>query len=190
FGGENKDNIFYSEVSPIDVNVVSVDNPNLKDEIYAWNFSTSLNPRTTLDQLPFRSGGKLTDFKVTGVINTDTVNGRQVANFSAQFKDGNGTVITGSAVGYYPGDEPKLVKILLPNPEKPPEDICRLEVKDSNGKLIFSASGKCPTPYKVACGNCPPGQIECKSNHYPGYCCISCQGTASKIRDLAAKIHR
>ncbi|MBD2344171.1 hypothetical protein [Anabaena subtropica] len=186
--GDKEDSIFYAEVSPIDVSVVPVENPNLKDEIYAWNFSTNLNPRTTLQDMPFRAVGKLTAFRVTGTGSINTVNGQQIAEYSAEFRDGNGALITGSAVGNYPGDTPKLVKILIPNEDKPPEDICRLEVRNTNGDLIFSASGKCPIPFKVACGNCPPGQIECKSNKYPGYCCIPCQGTAAKINNLAAKV--
>lgn len=185
--GETKDSIYYSEVSPIDVTVVPYENPNLPGEIYAWNFSTALNPRSGLSELTFRAKGKLTDFKVGNLINTDTVNGQQIGNWSASFKDGDGNTISGSAVGYYPGDTPQLVKLLVPG-EKPPTDICQLIIKDSVGNQLFTASGKCPITYKVACGNCPPGQIECKTNKHPGYCCIPCQSTASKINNLAAKV--
>ncbi|BAT56381.1 hypothetical protein NOS3756_53860 [Nostoc sp. NIES-3756] len=171
--GDIQDNTYYSPSSPINVTVTPLDNPNLNGETYAWNFSTNLNPRTTLEQLPFRAIGKLTDFRVTGVISTDTVNGQQVANYGAEFRDGNGNLITGSAVGYL-GDTPKLAKILLPNTNKPPEQICKLEVKDTSQNILFSASGKCPINYQVACGNCPDGYIECKTDSYPGYCCIPC----------------
>ncbi|MBD2360047.1 hypothetical protein H6G36_02335 [Anabaena minutissima FACHB-250] len=184
--GATEDSVFYAQTSPIDVNVVPFENPNLPGEIYAWNFSTNLNPRSTLAELGFRAKGKLTDFSVGNLLNTDTVNGQQIGNWSASFKDGDGNTISGSAIGYYPGDTPTLVKLLVPG-EKPPTDICQLQVKDAGGTLLFTASGKCPINYKVACSNCPDGQIECKHNKYPGYCCIPCQSTASKINNLAAK---
>ncbi|MFB2770365.1 hypothetical protein ACE1AT_13900 [Pelatocladus sp. BLCC-F211] len=187
FKGDKNDSTFYSEISPIDVNSVPFENPNLPDEIYAWNFSTGLNPRTTLADMPFRAKGKLTNFKVTGLINTDTVNGVVNGNWSCQFQDGDGNIITGSAVGRYPGDEPKLVKILVPNPDKPPEDICRLTVKNALGNTIFTASGKCPITYRVVCANCPDGYQECQTDKYPGYCCIPCKETASKINNLVPK---
>lgn len=186
--GDTKDKEYYAPIAPIDVNVIPFENPNLPNETYAWNFSTALNPRAGLSQLTFRAKGKLTDFKVGNLINTDTVNGQQIGNWAASFKDGNGNIISGSAVGYYPGDMPKLVKLLVPDPIKPPTDICQLQVKDINGKLLFTSSGKCPITYKVICGNCAEGEQECKTNKYPGYCCIPCQKTATRINNLAAKV--
>ncbi|MCC5597969.1 hypothetical protein [Nostoc favosum] len=187
--GASEDNVFYANVSPIDVTVVPYENPNLPNQMYAWNFSTALNPRTTLEQMPFRAIGKLTDFKVTGLINTDTVNGVQIGNWSCQFKDGNGSLIAGSAVGYHPNDPPTLAKILIPNPDSP-SDICKLQIKDTNGNLLFTASGKCPILYKVACGDCPDESHKCTHNKYPGYCCVPCKQTGDRLKNLANKVGR
>ncbi|RUT08427.1 hypothetical protein DSM106972_015950 [Dulcicalothrix desertica PCC 7102] len=54
--------------------------------------------------------------------------------------------------------------------------------------IIFQDQGQCPLIYSVQCGNCASGEIECKSNTYPGYCCISCQGTSQRIKNLSNKI--
>lgn len=187
--GDTKNKIFQSEVSPIDVSVVPFENPNLPNETYAWNFSTTRNPKSTLADMPFRAKGKLTNFRVTGIGNIDTVNGQQIAEYSAEFRDGNGALITGSAVGNYPGDEPRLVKLLVPG-DKPPSNICQIRVKDSSGKLLFSDSGKCSITYKVACGNCPPNQCEHKTNAYPGYCCVNCSSVRDKLNSLTNKAKR
>jgi hypothetical protein len=71
----------------------------------------------------------------------------------------------------------------------PGEGGCKLTVKNSNGQQLFEVTGECPINYEVACGNCPPGYIECKTNKHPGYCCVPCQKTASKINNLATKVH-
>lgn len=41
---------------------------------------------------------------------------------------------------------------------------------------------------KVNCNGCPPGHIKCKSNHYPGYCCVPCKPTADRINNLVSRI--
>lgn len=79
---------------------------------YIWNFSTSLNPRSCGNQgeCPFLTTGPITNFKVTGIINRDTLpDGTPIAEYSASFVQAGGAVITGSAVGFYPGDQPTLV---------------------------------------------------------------------------------
>jgi hypothetical protein len=68
-----------------------------------------------------------------------------------------------------------------------PDGDCYLRVK-YQGSVIYEVKGECPLTFDVQCGNCPAGTIECKSNKYPGYCCIPCQGTASKINNVAAKV--
>jgi hypothetical protein len=62
-----------------------------------------------------------------------------------------------------------------------------LFVFDENGSLIARVDADA-TPYKVDCGDCPPGSIKCKCSHYPGYCCIPCQETVNKVNNIAAKI--
>jgi hypothetical protein len=67
---------------------------------------------------------------------------------------------------------------------------CSVEVFDQTG-FIRKQFGDCPITYKFACGDeCPDGHIKCEYPGYPGYCCIPCQATASKIRNLAAKVGR
>lgn len=66
-----------------------------------------------------------------------------------------------------------------------------IKIEDTLGRKLFEDSkmGNSPPTYEVACGDgCPPGYIKCEHPKYPGYCCIPCQGTASKINNLAAKV--
>ncbi|MEH2146252.1 hypothetical protein [Nostoc sp.] len=175
--------IFTSNVSPIDVTVSPVDNPDLDGERYAWNFSTTLNPRTTLDQMPFRAIGKLTHFKVERLYDTSTFGNVQIGEWICSFVDGNGVTVTGRATGYYPNDLPVLTKILIPG-DIPLDIVYRIDVKDSSGHLLFTDSGKAPCDYDVACGNCPEGFCECPSPGYPGYCCLDCHEVAANIRSI------
>ena len=63
-----------------------------------------------------------------------------------------------------------------------------LVVKNAQGNKIFEAEVK-DCDHEVSCGDeCPPGHIRCEHKAYPGYCCIPCQGTASKINNLASKV--
>ncbi len=186
--GATVDSTFQSSIAPIDVSVIPFDNPNLPNELYAFNYSTNLRPKVTIEDMPFRVIGKIRNFRVTRLLNTDVVDGVTLGNWEAAFDYGIDSTFVGSGVGYYPGDLPKLVKILIPNPAKPPDDICKLEVKDINGNLLFSASGKCPIVFKVACGNCPPGEMECATDTYPGYCCIPCSEIRSGIASATAAV--
>ncbi|MDQ3018249.1 MAG: porin [bacterium] len=189
FKDDKSDRVYLLQVSPVDVSTSPDEDPNIKGETYAWNFSTSLNPRTTLEQMPFRAKGKLTNFKVDSLINTDIVNGVTIGNWRCSFKDGNGNMAFGSAVGYYPNDKPTLAKMLVPG-EKPPDDICQIKIKDATGKLLFSESGKCPCNYQVACEGCPPGSNKCTHKGYPGYCCIPCKQTGDRLQNMANKVGR
>jgi hypothetical protein len=65
---------------------------------------------------------------------------------------------------------------------------CSIQVFSEESILIFQDQGDCPVSVEVQCGNCPPHNIECKANHYPGYCCIPCESTAQKIHNLANRI--
>jgi hypothetical protein len=63
----------------------------------------------------------------------------------------------------------------------------KLKASSTQGEVNRVYSQK--ITYKVSCnGKCLPGEIECPKPGYPGYCCISCQGTASKISNLRSKI--
>ncbi|MCM0588783.1 MAG: hypothetical protein HEQ35_06985 [Gloeotrichia echinulata IR180] len=73
-------------------------------------------------------------------------------------------------------------------PQKSDEN-CIIEIK-YNAQIIFSDTGKCPVSFTVACGNCPDGTVECKTNYYPVYCCLPCAETAAKINNLANNIRR
>lgn len=78
---------------------------------YYWNYSTSANPRVigANGENAFSvQVGPLTQFKVTGIINEDTIDGVKYVNYAAQHVDGNGTLFIGSAVGFE-GDPPVLV---------------------------------------------------------------------------------
>ncbi|NJM23521.1 MAG: hypothetical protein HC787_11005 [Nostocaceae cyanobacterium CSU_2_110] len=79
--------------------------------------------------------------------------------------------------------------VINPNIKCPvPEiDRCSFIVRHED-QIIFQDQGDCPLSLEVQCGNCPPHNIECKANHYPGYCCIPCESTAQKIHNLANKI--
>lgn len=65
------------------------------------------------------------------------------------------------------------------------------EVSVNDGKGTVKRKHPGTAEWVVTCDDdCPPGQIKCEHPGYPGFCCIPCQGTASKINNLAAKIHR
>ncbi|MEH1849286.1 MAG: hypothetical protein V7L25_31030 [Nostoc sp.] len=179
--------VFMPNTSPIDVATSVTDNSDIQGATYAWNFSTSLNPRTTLNDMPFRAKGILHDFKVGAIQSTDTYNGRTIASWYCSFKDGDNNEILGSAIGYYPSDTPTLVKILIPG-DYTPEQNCKIEVKNAQGTVLFSDTGKCPCKYQVACGRCPEGQCECPSPGYPGYCCLDCDAIAKEIHSITQSL--
>lgn len=65
---------------------------------------------------------------------------------------------------------------------------CRMIVSDESGEIFNKKFNKCPK-YLVACDDdCPEGFIKCSSSTYPGYCCLSCKETASKILALGTKL--
>lgn len=57
---------------------------------------------------------------------------------------------------------------------------CSIEVFYEN-QLVAKDEGICPITYNVQCGNCPDSHMECKSDNYPGYCCIPCNEIKSEI---------
>lgn len=62
-----------------------------------------------------------------------------------------------------------------------------LIIRNAQGTKLLEQQVK-DCNYKVACGEeCPGGHHKCKTNKYPGYCCIPCQQTASRINNLASK---
>lgn len=180
---------FTAKESPIDVSVVQLPITETRNGIlYAWNFSTNLNPRVTLEDMPFRSGGALTDYKVGIVSDRRIENGREIARYFASFRDGNGTLINGSAVGYFPNDAPIFVFLPLLEPDPPIERDCKITIKNLAGKLLYQEVGKCPVRFKIACEGCPPDYIKCHSDAYPGYCCIPCDEMSSGIKQLTSKV--
>ncbi|MEH2014911.1 hypothetical protein [Nostoc sp.] len=81
---------------------------------YHWNFSTGANPRSG-DQLVFGAIGPISDFTVDELLNTDTINGIKYGNWAASFQQGDGRRITGSAVGFFPDDLPRLKLLRVDN---------------------------------------------------------------------------
>ncbi|AFY54387.1 hypothetical protein Riv7116_1846 [Rivularia sp. PCC 7116] len=66
---------------------------------------------------------------------------------------------------------------------------CEIIVYDKDGKQLYQNTGKSPCNVEIACDDdCPKGYLKCESNKYPGYCCLPCKDTASKIRDLGNKL--
>ncbi|AKG21489.1 hypothetical protein [Calothrix sp. 336/3] len=67
---------------------------------------------------------------------------------------------------------------------------CQIKVIDGDGNQVFFKDydyGKCPS-IKVNCAGCPSGQIELKTNQYPGYCCLSCSEIKSEIKNMASSL--
>ncbi|MEH1994163.1 hypothetical protein [Nostoc sp.] len=75
---------------------------------YHWNFATNANPRSGA-QLVFGATGPISDFRVDGLINRGSVSDVEYGNYAASFKQGYGPRVTGSAVGFFPNDLPRLV---------------------------------------------------------------------------------
>lgn len=69
------------------------------------------------------------------------------------------------------------------DPPDPDEGMCVITIKNSNGGEIYRKESKCPIKHKVRCGDqCADGEIRCKKNSYPGYCCIDCDELARSLR--------
>ena len=60
----------------------------------------------------------------------------------------------------------------------------------SNGTLIYKDVKAAPITYKVDCirVRCPEGYCECKSDDYPGYCCLNCADTTAKLHELTQQV--
>lgn len=56
------------------------------------------------------------------------------------------------------------------------------------GLVIHQDQGDCPVTYRVKCGNCEENEIECKSNHYPGFCCIPCSEVVNRLNTMSNKL--
>lgn len=91
-----------------------------------------------------------------------------------------------AGIGVYPETIVINPNIKCPNPA---ENKCTIEVKHE-GQIIFKDQGNCPCSFKVKCGNCDEGFIECPHPGYPGYCCIDCKGSAAKINSLAQMVEQ
>lgn len=55
-----------------------------------------------------------------------------------------------------------------------PDEADGLEIRDSQGALVYQRSvSECD--FSVGCGDeCPEGYCKCKTLKYPGYCCCKC----------------
>ena len=65
-----------------------------------------------------------------------------------------------------------------------------VKITDESGVIYekFFPGDKEPV-VEVSCDDeCPEGYIKCSSDKYPGYCCIPCKETASKIRAIGNKL--
>lgn len=68
------------------------------------------------------------------------------------------------------------------------EDACKLVISYLD-KILYEEIGECPLNFEVVCDkDCPPEHLKCKSNKYPGYCCLPCSRTANKIRVLGSRL--
>ncbi|QLE55662.1 hypothetical protein [Nostoc sp. TCL26-01] len=64
-----------------------------------------------------------------------------------------------------------------------------VNVVDQKGTVKILRPGN--ATWIVTCDDdCKPGEIKCEHPGYPGFCCIPCQATASKINNLAARVGR
>ncbi|MEM7712027.1 MAG: hypothetical protein AAF349_00285 [Cyanobacteria bacterium P01_A01_bin.68] len=69
------------------------------------------------------------------------------------------------------------------------KNACRLKISKDSGKILYEKDGECPLDFEVTCDDdCPSGHIKCKSNKYPGYCCVNCSEFTSKIRSLGSNL--
>lgn len=59
-----------------------------------------------------------------------------------------------------------------------------IEIIDNKGK-VFKDYGVDKPSFKVQCGKCPDGFLECCKTGYPGYCCIPCNEIKAEL--VAAK---
>ncbi len=67
-------------------------------------------------------------------------------------------------------------------------NVCTIVIS-KNGNTIFTDKGECPCSFNVACDDkCPDGYAKCISDNYPGYCCLPCSSTSSRIDSLTQMV--
>jgi len=73
-----------------------------------------------------------------------------------------------------------------PTPVPAPTPMSKISVS-YQGSVIWTATGISPCTYSVVCNSgCPPGQCQCYSSSYPGYCCLDCNQILSEIAAITA----
>ncbi|MDZ8227529.1 hypothetical protein [Nostoc sp. ChiVER01] len=67
---------------------------------------------------------------------------------------------------------------------------CIIRIRNKEGKLLFKDSGQCPITFTVKCAKdkCPPGYVQCDTPKYPGFCCIPCKETGTKLKNIASTV--
>lgn len=66
-----------------------------------------------------------------------------------------------------------------------------VEVTDQGGRIFKKFFPGEQPKVEVACDDkCPPRQMKCKCEKYPGYCCIPCSSVVPKINNMAAKLRK
>lgn len=173
FNGKNK-RIFQSQLAPINITTEQI----TKNDIGA-GFNAEGYTIITAD------GGRIT------VHNYRTQkNNTEIQFWSCGNTDWDNRQPDGSLPIWYPLTSP-IVSIdyskKCPVPIKPSEYECVLKIS-YEGNQIYSDSGDCPLNFVVACGNCPNGYIECKTDAYPGYCCIPCNEIRNGIAAATSAI--
>jgi len=63
----------------------------------------------------------------------------------------------------------------------------KVTITDKDNNKVFEKTGLSPE-IKASCDGCAPGEIKCKSDAYPGYCCIPCSEIKSGIVSLTALV--
>lgn len=64
----------------------------------------------------------------------------------------------------------------------------QIVIKSQFGEEIFRQKVK-DCDFKISCGDdCPDGQMKCKCDSYPGYCCVSCNEIISGINSATATL--
>lgn len=167
--------IYYSKVSPIQIETGRYAKDDNNQDYDAEGF-----------EILYSNGSKQTVINYRTRI--DPTSGQPNIQFwSCGGKDWDNRQPDGSYSIWYPYPFPVVgINRAVKCPPPYPDGDCYIRVKFNN-TLLFEARGKCPSESNVICGNCPPGQCEVKTDRYPGYCCVDCKSTASKINNLVSK---
>lgn len=65
---------------------------------------------------------------------------------------------------------------------------CTVQVKDGLDNTLWNQTlNECPD-VESYCQDCPPDTIKCKSDKWPGYCCVSCSEIAGEIASIDALV--